>query len=265
MRAGEFKNWILGKKHCPRCGRLFKKSEFKDEEICKYCEKELKKLVNKPDARWYRAVRKAQSRYRDFCPYCKNDNVIKYGLLESTKQQRFLCKSCNKTFSRHTFFPKTKIPFEFIAFVLYMIERTPTNPNMKTIFRYVNNWLNLFSLGKKHISLHTLYNWRHDYESIYKEYISWKDAKYFFDYNFKKAIPSRDNIKGENYEIIVDYDLYTHKWKSYKEFLIWFENNYTDKEKKRIFRGSKKEIRERMKEIKRHPFLKLNMKWVEKQ
>ena len=119
------------------------------------------------------------------CPYCKSTQIVKNGRAPS-KKQRWKCKSCEKSFDEYSNrkFPPTSIPFPFIAFILYTSEDKSVIKTYKDV-KYIMQLLKLFHvqiMSKEDVSYVSVYKWKHEYQSFYKELISFNEAKkYYFD------------------------------------------------------------------------------------
>ena len=123
------------------------------------------------------------------CPYCKKRCIAKNGHAPSLKP-RWKC-SCNKSFDENTGkgYPPTSIPFQFIAFVLYMSNES----TLEETKNYVNRWLKTFEIlkvpicSKKTISLSAVYKWRKNYGETYTKLVSIEEARKYFSELIKKA------------------------------------------------------------------------------
>lgn len=115
------------------------------------------------------------------CTNCQSEEKWKYGHFRG--KQRYICKKCRRTFTAGSSrdFPPTNIPFEFIAFMLYMIDRHSFKRNVTNI---TNFYLNIITFEKpeeiKKISRSTIYLWRKNYGNTYTKLISEKETKDFF-------------------------------------------------------------------------------------
>ena len=124
------------------------------------------------------------------CPNCKSVDTIENGHAPSSKK-RWQCNKCKKTFDRDTGkkYPPTTVPFQFIAFVLYMCKKA----TLEKTKDYANFLLKFFEVqktpicSKSDISISAVYNWRTKYGKTYAKLVSIEEAREYFSKLIKKA------------------------------------------------------------------------------
>lgn len=119
------------------------------------------------------------SKKRENCPYCKCTRFIKYGSYKNG--QRYLCKGCDRTFSKRTNTP------------LYNLKKSPI-----FIAKYLELMLNNNSLRecskRLGISLSTSFFWRH---KIFNALISLKEPTKLNEQVELRKLFIKENFKGD--------------------------------------------------------------------
>ena len=151
------------------------------------------------------------------CPICNSKIYVKRGKT-AAGSQRYKCSVCKKTYT-----DSSKIPFEFIAFMLYQktwLERNGRLLKMKHFKELAERYLRTLDLNNKEVPRATLYYWIKTYNASYKQ-ISYKQALQFLARHRRKM--TREEIEKNNNE----YDEYMKSTKrSHKDYLRWLEETY---------------------------------------
>ncbi len=157
------------------------------------------------------------------CPYCNSIKTWKHGKT-SKNRQRYICKKCNKTYVKNSRinYPHTKIPFEFIAYILYS-EELNKKRKVKYIYRKndkkvknnqtvrVKKFLSFLDLPYKKVSKTTIYLWNEKYGSIYKKLVTPEEAVHFYRSNINKEKISVESLSvKEPFRPIEEFPKKTH-------------------------------------------------------
>jgi hypothetical protein len=153
-----------------------------------------------------------------YCPYCKSDRVVKNGHT-SNKKQQWICKTCNKHFLNDAKtskrYPRTSLPFPFIAKMLYtrMIGVRNGKMNMRRFRERINSHLRYLEFRtespdyKKDISRQTIHYWIKTYGNNLERIISFEEAKNLVHDLFKKS-PNFNYAIQKNMDVPVETVVY---------------------------------------------------------
>jgi hypothetical protein len=151
------------------------------------------------------------------CPICNSEKYVKRGKT-AAGSQRYKCFVCKKTFA-----DSPKIPFEFIAFMLYqksLLEENGRPLKMKHFKGLAERYLRTLDLINKEVPRATLYYWLKTYSDSYKK-IPYRQTLQFLARHRRKL--TREEIEKINDE----YDEYMKSTKpSYMDYLQWLEETY---------------------------------------
>lgn len=151
------------------------------------------------------------------CPICDSELYVKRGKT-AAGSQRYKCSLCKKTYT-----DSPKIPFEFIAFLLYQktwLERNGRPFKMKHFKGLAERFLRRLDLNINEVPRATLYYWIKTYRDSYKK-IPYGQALQFLARHRRKM--TREEIEKINNE----YDDYLRSTKrSHKDYLRWLEETY---------------------------------------
>ena len=124
------------------------------------------------------------------CPHCKSQKIVLNGHYHK-KNPQFFCKNCYKYFYENSAkgYPPTKIPFPFIAYLLYFRRRVPEFSNMRKFRKFVNHWLQYLKISEEEISRHTINHWIKNYESFLDKVINFSEARDFCKQRLSEVLP----------------------------------------------------------------------------
>lgn len=152
------------------------------------------------------------------CIFCYSANTVKNG--SSRGKQRWKCNNCRKTFGENSGYPKTTVPYQFIAFILYK-NRLYKGIKLKIFTKIVNLFYKM--LKDKEISKKTIFSWIRRYDDKFQNWISYEDSIKWFQQNakpkYKKVIKVADKTKINK---ILD-DIEHLRGEYYMNFLYWLK------------------------------------------
>lgn len=137
------------------------------------------------------------------CPECNSESISKNGKPGGRKPQ-YLCKDCSRYFTEDSSkgFPRTSLPFPFVAFILYILLdgklfNRKKHSGMKRVVVWVNHTLPYLKFKKKSVTRKTIYQWMKNYGDTYKEKVRWGQAFNFFQDSKERKIEPRKFLKHE--------------------------------------------------------------------